>query len=410
MGMLKRRSVRQRYWQRNFFCYFRQTGLGQWKVFLVYLGAVLLLLFLLPALLYQQQAVTEEPEQEDWPAAPPPPVAGENLILQVYVVEYGKIVEMDLDVYLAGVVAAEMPVSFHAEALKAQAVAARTYALQKGLILGGRGCARRPGADLCTDSTCCQAWNRAAAQAMFEWGGTDKTITTTGFGTGDEVLATATGNAPLPPGVVAPGSRGGADSSHQKIIAAVEATRGLVLNYGGELAQAVYHSTCGGMTAAAAEVWGRDFPYLKPVPDPYCSHSPYYRGETRMRLSAFLKAVGLNMGDRAVIPVLAGQEPLLEVNRQGPSGRNILLRLPPRTPERSLSGSDFRRLIGLPSTHFHWKVEGDEIIFYTRGHGHGAGLCQYGADGMGREGFGFEEILGYYYGGAVLQTIPPAMH
>lgn len=353
----------------------------------------MLLLFLLPLWQGPDKPPAAGQEEQDWLAAPLTPVAGEKLQLQVYVVEYGKIVEMDLEVYIAGVVAAEMPASFHEEALKAQAVAARTYALQKGLVLGGRGCSKRPGADLCTDSTCCQAWNREAAQAMF--GRLKDNMATAWFFTEEEAYAVT-----KIPVLVAESS-----PSYEKVITSVETTRGLVLNYGGELAQAVYHSTCGGLTAAATEVWGRDFPYLQPVPDAYCSHSPYYRREIRMELSAFLAAVGLSMGDRAAIPVVAGQEPLLEVSRQGPSGRNLMLRLPPRTPERLLSGSDFRRLLGLPSTHFHWKVQGNEIIFYTQGYGHGAGLCQYGADGMGQAGKTFEQILDHYYQGAILQPL-----
>ncbi|MEW5920158.1 MAG: SpoIID/LytB domain-containing protein [Bacillota bacterium] len=369
----------------------------QWKVFFFYLGAIALLLVVLPALLAGDGTKTHSTGEKDWPAAPLPPTGGENLLLQVYVVEHGEMVEMDLEVYIAGVVAAEMPASFHEEAFKAQAVASRTYALQKALLLGGRGCSRRPGADLCTDSTCCQAWDRGAAQAMFSSGGMDG-VATTGFYTEEEAITAAT---------ISPAGTAESASSYRKIIAAVEATRGLVLNYGGEFIQAVYHSTCGGMTAAAAEVWGRDFPYLQPVEDPYCSHSPYYRREVRMELSTFLAAMGMGMEDRAAIPVLAGHEPLLEVSRQGPSGRNVMLRLPPRTQERSLSGNDFRRLLGLPSTHFHWKVEGNQIIFYTQGHGHGVGLCQYGADGMGQEGKDFKEILEHYYRGVVVQPLSP---
>jgi stage II sporulation protein D len=186
------------------------------------------------------------------------------------------------------------------------------------------------------------------------------------------------------------------------VIAAVEATRGQVLKYGGALIQAVYHSKCGGMTAAAGEVWGWDIPYLQSVKHPYCRHSPHYRQEMRMDLAAFLAAIGIGMDERAAVPVLAGREPVMEVLRQGADGRNLLLRLPPRIPERTLNGTELRRLLGLPSTHFQWQVEGDEVVFHTRGFGHGVGLCQYGADGMGQAGHSFAEILKHFYPGALI--------
>ena len=385
---------------------------GAGRLFCAYLGVTALLLFLLPALLYREGTVPgaggekgeirrEETGQETRP--PGAAETGAKIPLRIYVAEEGRLAELELEAYIAGVVAAEMPLSFHAEALKAQAVAARTYALQKGLLFGGRGCGSRPGADLCTESGCCQAFDREAARAMAAG------------------LAAGSGGAAAEGTHRGDGEPGDGDDSsgadtkaevYQKVVAAVEATRGLVLLYGGEPVQAVYHSTCGGMTAAAAEVWGRDFPYLQPVADPFCRHSPSYRGETRLNLAALLEAVEAGKGEPAAAAALAGQTagqgPLLQALQQGPSGRHLLLRLLPgqqRKPEFLLSGSAFRHLVGLPSTRFHWVVEGEEIIFFTQGHGHGVGLCQYGADGMGQAGYNFAEILEHYYRGTALGSI-----
>ncbi len=390
MDRIRWRKMRRRYFRPNYFPRARKKALWKWKSFFIYLGGMVLLLVAMPALLAggDVQPVDEETEHGK---AVLPPLGEEILKVQVYLVEQGEIVEMDLEVYTAGVVAAEMPASFHTEALKAQAVAARTYTLQKMLSLGGRGCASRPGADLCTASTCCQAWDRGAAQTM----ALNSMAEFSGAGTEEVIIKEISAETITTKGTVL--------HYYDRVTAAVEETRGLVISYGDEYIEAVYHSTCGGITAAASEVWGQDFPYLQPVEDPYCSHSPYYRQEIRMDLTAFLAAVGMSMGDREAVPVLAGQEPLLEITRQGASGRNTLLRLPPRYPERSLSGTEFRSLLRLPSTHFYWTTVADEIVFYTQGFGHGAGLCQYGADGMGQEGNSYQEILEHYYRGAVVQ-------
>lgn len=387
----------------------KKTALWQWKIFLLYIGAMVLILIVLPFLLVGGGRQGEDPAVAQWQDVPPEAGEGGELSLQIYMVESGEMAEMDLEVYIAGVVAAEMPAAFHAEALKAQAVAARTFALQKALQLGGRGCARFAGADLCTDSTCCQAWNGDAAQAMAQ--AQAQTMAQRGAEGPEQAqgperaMAQAISERPYAEPRENEGAVGMINNLNRPfptVLAAVEATRGLVLKYNGALIQAVYHSTCGGMTAAAGEVWGWDIPYLQPVKHPYCRHSPHYRQNVRMELSAFLAAIGIETGDRAAVPVLAGREPVMEVLRHGASGRNLLLRLPPRTPERTLSGTELRRLLGLPSTHFQWQVEEDEVVFHMRGFGHGVGLCQYGADGMGQAGYSFAEILKHFYQGALI--------
>ena len=402
MGRRRWRSMKRHYYHPKIFSRSGITALWKWNYFFIYLGAMLLLLVVLPALIAGGRAEPLDKTTEQDGKTLLPLVNEELLTAQVFLMEQGEIVEMDLDVYTAGVVAAEMPASFHQEALKAQAVAARTYTLQKMLFSGGRGCASQPGADLCTNSKCCQAWDSGAAQAM----ALKRKAEFSGAGTEEVVIKEISMSTAALEGV------GGVENIseqetevhfYDRVITAVEETQGLVLSYGGEYIEAVYHSTCGGTTAAASEVWGQNFPYLQPVEDPYCSHSPYYRQEVRMELASFLATMGMSMGDQEAVPVLAGHEPVLEVIGQGASGRNTLLRLPPRQPERMLSGIEFRNLFGLPSTHFHWKTDEDAIIFYTRGFGHGAGLCQYGADGMARAGNTFQEILEYYYQGATVQ-------
>ncbi len=338
-----------------------------WKKFLLYLLSISFSLILLPALLvgncWQWESSDSGNHLEEAQVGQlPSEVKGER-ILKIYHAEQKKVIELPLEEYIIGVIAAEMPASFHPEALKAQAVIARTYALAKAGRLGG-GCTENPGADLCTDSRCCQAWEDRQTMAE-KW-------------TAEE--------APL---------------YLEKIGEAVQETRGMVLLYRGELAQTVYHSTCGGETEKAADAWkeGCDIPYLQNVKCSFCRHSPHYTAELYLDSAAYAAALRMETN---VLPVLREDNiPLLEVVQKSSSGRNMLLKI--GNGDGLYRGEEIRRLLGLPSTFFRWQAEGNRIIFFTRGYGHGVGLCQYGADGMAAQGFSFREILDFYYRGTEVQ-------
>lgn len=339
-----------------------------WKAIFIYCTGLILALVLLPATLVGGWwRWTEEKEKEK--AASLAEKDGEkegrgNIFLRLYNVENGEIIVLELEEYLVGAVAAEMPASFGLEALKAQAVAARTYALQKREAGGGKGCLSHPGADLCSDSSCCQAWEKIEATAGDKW---------------------------------PPEKR---DYYLDKILEAVESTRGMVITYGKEVIRAVYHSTCGGMTESAEDAFnGPPYPYLRSVECSYCSHSPYYRKEISFKINTYAAAL---KDDDGVIPVLGEENvPLLETLSRSQTGRNLLLRV--GKPGRLIRGAELRSLLGLPSTHFRWRVEGEEIIFSTRGYGHGVGMCQYGADGMAGEGKDYVQIIQYYYPGVEVE-------
>ncbi len=340
-----------------------------WKTLLLYILSVFLSLIILPASLaggwwrWESRAGNNPaagPGADFSPASKP-----DKRTLKIYHTEEEKMIELPLEEYVAGVVAAEMPASFHPEALKAQAVIARTYALMKAGKPGG-GCTENPGADLCTCSTCCQAW---------------------------EDIQTATAKWPAEE----------APFYLERIINAVDSTRGMVLMYQGNLTQAVYHSTCGGITEAAAEAWSGnvDVPYLRNVECGFCRHSPHYTGRLEMNLAACTAAIGKGTD---VLPVLGeGNISLLEVVRRSSSGRNMLLKI--GGFDRLYRGEEIRNLLGLPSTFFSWQVNGEQIVFSTRGYGHGVGLCQYGADGMGSQGYNYLEILEFYYPGTEVQLL-----
>ncbi|MGI6575452.1 MAG: stage II sporulation protein D [bacterium] len=296
----------------------------------------------------------------------PEAVEEQNMVspsIKVFLEQTGNLVEMPLEDYLVGVVAAEMPADFALEALKAQAVAARTFALHRMILFGGTGCERNQmGADVCTDPAHCQGW--LSEEELYEkWG----IVRYAGY--------------------------------REKISQAVMATAGLVMTYDHQLIDASYHSTCGGHTEDAAVVWGRDVPYLVGVPCPYDADSPRFQEQ----LSLPVTEVAAILETEVAVPVAGGLGTIadLEVLERTSTGRVLQL----RAGEKTFSGNEIRTLLGLRSTHFTWRLEGDSLVFNTIGYGHGVGMCQYGANGMAKAGSSFQEILQYYYTGIAIELL-----
>ena len=292
-------------------------------------------------------------------SSPEPPLPGEaKLSLSVFGLEGPSVSQIPLEEYLVGVLAAEMPALFHPEALKAQAVVARSYALSR--ITGAQPtCPRDKEAHLCTDGSCCQAWRDP--QDFY---------------------------ASLPPGE--------REELYQKILEAVSITAGQVLTYQGKIVEAVYHSTCGGNTEASHALWqGEPLPYLQPVSCSYCSHSPYYRQQLIIKKDKLLASFRDN-----IQPVASSSGlPYVSVLERGPGKRVISIQL----GSQRYSGPQLRQMLDLPSTFFQVRAEPEGLVFDLRGHGHGVGLCQYGADGMGKEGYSYQDILSHYFPQTKLQ-------
>ncbi len=289
-------------------------------------------------------------------------VAGEATI-RVFVHTTGEVVALPLEEYVAGVVAAEMPTSFELEALKAQAVIARTFAARHMRAYGGQGVSGHPDADVSTDIwSDGQAW-LSRDDARREWGAL------------------------------------GFYARWEKIEEAVTGTEGLILTWNGVPIECAYHSTCGGATENSEDVWQEALPYLRGVTDPWCSGSPWAKHETDVSVQSLEKAFGLGAG---ILAAAAGQgRPYLTVLEASPSGRAKLIRV----GEKEVSASEFRRALGLESARFTYTVSDGVIHFVTSGYGHGVGLCQYGADGLARAGKDFREILTFYYTGVELQRL-----
>ncbi len=272
-----------------------------------------------------------------------------GLTVALYLGGAKEVVRLGLEDYLVGVVAAEMPARFSLEALKAQAVAARTLTIKRMRSFGGRGCRHAGAADLCDQPGDGQAW-LSEADLRRTWGWRYNSL-------------------------------------QGKIARAVAETRGLVLLYEHRPIDAVYHSTCGGKTEDAAQVWGHPIPYLQSVVCGYDSFSPRYRTQVKIAGDELLRRLGLKPGGRTALD--------LHILGRSPSGRVTSVSV----AGKAYTGSAFRQAVGLRSANFTWTLQGKTVIFTVKGYGHGVGLCQYGAEGMARKGANYTQILRHYYRG-----------
>ncbi|MBP2645283.1 MAG: stage sporulation protein [Firmicutes bacterium] len=286
---------------------------------------------------------------------------GEDVSIRVYMANQDQIVSMQLEEYVKGVVSAEMPAEFEPEALKAQAVAARTYAVKNMVMFGGGGLAGHNGADISSDHREGQAWI-SQEELKQRWG----------------LLAYR--------------------RYWDKVSQAVEATRGEIAVYNGEPIHAVFHSTCGGRTASAKEVWGTDFPYLQSVACGWDQKSPRYYDTKEYTYAEIEERVGSGAG---VVAAAQGGKEAAQIIARSDSGRVGKLRLGSKT----LDGLELRQKLELRSTNFTIEAKADKLVFKTIGYGHGVGLCQYGANGLAKDGKGYREILGYYYTGVSFKNI-----
>ena len=307
----------------------------------------------------------EDPGRNEEEVAPEPGDVyyPSNPTVDVFVSRTEEVSTLSLEEYVVGVVAAEMPASFHLEALKAQSVLARTYAVAKLRDYGGAGTAAAPDADISDNPDFDQAWIDSD-QMRDRWGFLGYWL-----------------------------NRG-------KIEEAVEATRGLVVTYEGDLIEAVYHSTSGGQTEDAADVWGNPFPYLLSVSSPYEEHSPY--SLTRHSFSWDMLAQRVGVSAALLMASLENPAiPAVEVTSLTDTGRVAQVTV----GGREFTGRDIRQLLNLPSTWWEIEEDADGVTFWVRGFGHGVGMSQYGADGMAGQGYSFREIISHYYPGATLRSL-----
>ncbi|MDD4715004.1 MAG: stage II sporulation protein D [Oscillospiraceae bacterium] len=320
----------------------------------------LLILFLFPLFLLggKPASSSQKTPGATLPAATLPAnraVAEADANVAIRLLSGGKVSKISLDKYLWGVVAAEMPASFAPEALKAQAVAARTYTLYQ-MVHGPNK--NHQDADVCGDYRCCSAYI-SREQALKNWGQN-------------------------------------AQVNAAKISQAISQTDGQVVLYQGAPIDAVFHSSSSGSTEDASRVWGAAVPYLKSVSSPESSDSvPNYYSTFRVSAADF-KASFLKTYPKAN---LSG-DPAAWFQNEIRSPANKVLSL--EVGGVKVKGVDLRTMFSLRSTSFRITISKDQIVFSVTGYGHGVGLSQYGSNAMAKAGKTYDQILKWYYSGTVL--------
>lgn len=266
----------------------------------------------------------------------------------------GQVLSVSAKDYVIGAVSAEMPASFNVEALKAQAVAAHTYAVRQREKELASPTSELDGAYFSNDSSKYQAYFTTEQAKEFY---------------GDNY-----------------------DTNYKKISEAVDAVLNEILMYKNEPIVAAFHSMSGGTTESAAVVWGSDIDYLVPVDSSQDIDSPDYLEEvkfTSTELSARLTAKypKIKLGD--------DKASWLTITTRSTSGTILTV----KAGDTELKGVELRTLLSLRSANFEINYADDTFTITTKGYGHGVGLSQYGANAMAAEGKTYKEILTHYYKG-----------
>ena len=262
----------------------------------------------------------------------------------------GEIEELPLDTYVKGVVAAEMPADFEKEALKAQAVVARTYTIYT--IIHNNN--KHENADLCDNSNCCQAWI-SKDDRLSKWE-EDKR---------DQYL--------------------------KKIEEAVDSTNGKIITYNGEVIDAFFHSNSGGVTETPVNVWGgTNYPYLQSVQTAGEEGYKQYSSEVKLTKDEFINKIKETHPN---LNIDFNDEHSIEIIEYTESNRVKTIKI----GNINLSGVEIRKILGLKSTKFEVKVDNDNVIFTVTGYGHGVGMSQTGADSMAKQNSSYEDIIHHFY-------------
>ncbi len=275
--------------------------------------------------------------------------------ISVFFTDENKVKTMPLEEYLCGVVSAEMPAEFEKEALRAQAVAARSYAIYRIKNQSGD----HPDAAVCTDFAHCKAY-KTKEEAQSQWKEKAQLYT-------------------------------------EKIADAVNSTSGEVITYKGEVALAVFHSQSGGgRTENSADVWGGDVPYLVSVESHGEENAPNFYSSVVVSFDEFKEKI-LSENKNAVVesPDDIGDIQISE----GGSVKSIII------GGESFKGKDIRTMFNLRSSCFKINADEKSVSFEVTGYGHGVGMSQYGANTMAKEGFNYKQILTHYYSGTEIEGV-----
>jgi len=320
---------------------------------------VFLIVIVVPGLIVRSCRIVspENPGEQVNPETKPS--RRENAIA-LYINSTKKIENIPIEEYVKGVVAAEMPASFDMEAIKAQAVAARTYVYKRWVQAGGSGCSLHPGADVCDDPTHCQAWN-TKTEMLKKWG----------------IFSYY--------------------HYYSKINQAVNATAGMVLLYQEKPIDPLFFSTSNGKTENSEDVWENYVPYLRSVTSPGEETSPRFLAIKQIPVDDVVKKLRQKWPD--LIIDSKNPERQWKVLETSAGGKIKLLQL----GNKVVKGTEIRQLFDLNSTDIKWERTGSSIKFTCVGFGHGVGMSQYGANAMAKNGSAYVDILKHYYTGVEIK-------
>ena len=256
-----------------------------------------------------------------------------------------KIIEIDIEDYVRGVLAGEMPISFELEALKAQAVAARTYGLRR-----------------ISNNNKYDVVDTVMNQVYKD----------------DETLKQTWGN--------------NYDTYMDKIKKAVEDTKGEYVDYNGTYADTLFFSTSVGNTENSEEIFGTKISYLQSVSSEWDEEvSPVYEEKNIFTRENFCKKLNLNDCSKIYVNVLeetsTGRIKKIEINN------------------KIFTGTEVAYYLRVRSNYFYIYIENNNVVVKTKGFGHGVGMSQYGAEGMANNGYTYKEILEHYYQGTTIKNL-----
>lgn len=306
-------------------------------------------------------AVSSQSEQNSQSSSGGDNAAGKDLF-KLLRTSTGEVLELSASDYIKGVVAAEIPMDYELEAIKAQAVAAHTYALRMRDVQKSGENSDLKGADFSDDPAHYQAYvSREEFNEMY----------------GDK-----------------------AEEFWKKCSDAVDAVIGKVMLYQDQPIAAAFHSTSSGKTESAEVVWGNAFAYLVPVDSKPDEDAPSYKSEKNLTYEEVEKALKKAYPD---IVLIGDKATLFQIKKASDSGTVTEV----QAGSMTLSGVQLRSALSLSSANFtvSYQADGDSYTFATKGLGHGVGMSQYGANKMAASGKTYEEILKHYYTGIELADL-----
>lgn len=282
--------------------------------------------------------------------------------VKVFITKENIVKEINLEEYITGVVASEMPAAFDLEALKAQSVAARTYALAHVTEAGGVPCKDAKGADLC-DTVHSQVY-KTKEEHIKLW---EKSKVNSG------------------------------EKHWAKIKIAVESTAGQVLTYNSKLVMEPYYfATSSGKTENSEDVFSNSVPYLKSVESPGEERAGSFKSSKVFKYSELSQIINNNYNNANVSTANIKKQITIIDRSEAGSVKTI------KVGSITMTGSKFRTMLGLKSSNFEIVFKINNVQINCSGYGHGVGMSQWGADAMAKSGKSYIEILNHYYSGTVI--------